>query len=61
MTEEDAEHVRRKLVIEIPPIECCAPSYRNVAIANPAFVPDAWRIQEDRVAGPARALLNAAV
>ena len=26
-----------------------------VAIANPAFVPDAWRIQKDRVAGPARA------
>ncbi len=27
----------------------------HVAIANPAFAPDSWRIQVDRVAGPARA------
>ncbi len=27
----------------------------HVAIANPTFVPDAWRIQVGRVAGPARA------
>jgi hypothetical protein len=27
----------------------------HVAIANPAFVPDAWRIQEDGVPRPARA------
>ena len=61
MTEEDAEHVRRKLVIEIPPDRVLRSVIPHVAIANPAFVPDAWRIQEDRVAGPARALLNAAV
>jgi hypothetical protein len=32
-----------------------------VAIANPAFVPDAWRIQEDRMAGPARARTKCSV
>jgi len=38
------------------PDECLRFRSYPVSIANPAFVPDACRIQEDRMAGPARAL-----